>query len=279
MSHSVKVMLVFACLAGTGVGAADVGDDDNAEAELSRIYLRAGSYFLDSSTRAQVNGKQGNFGSRLDFEDDLNLDERKNTLLAAARWRFRDRHFLEVEYFHLKRHGNEQIEDEIRFGDTVFPIAADLDSTFTTEVTRVGYSYRALRAPDWGVAVSAGLHLTRLRAGLTVVPSDAGSLPAVSREIASVSAPLPVFGLSGARRLSKKWTLLGRGQWFFLKLDDVSGAITHAAVHLEHNTFNNVGFGVGYDWFDIDIDTNDSLWRGSADVQFKGPIIFVQASF
>ena len=51
------------------------------------------------------------------------------------------------------------------------------------------------------------------------------------------------------------------------------------AAFVEHSTFRNVGFGFGYDWFNIDVDTTDTNWYGRVDVQFKGPMVFIQASF
>ena len=279
MSPILKISMMLACLAGTGRAVADVDDIPDNQSELDRFHFRAGAYILDSSTRAQVNGRGGNFGSILDFEDNLNLDRQKDTLLLAGRWRFHDRHFLEFEYFDLKRFGNKVIEEEIRFGDSVFPVRAELDTSFSTEVTRISYAYRVVKRPDWGIALNGGLHLTRLRAILSTSLSSTGDSTGAIREIASVSAPLPVVGLSAAKRLGEKWTLLARGQWFFLEIDDVAGALTHAAVHIEHDTFKNFGFGLGYDWFDIDVDTSEDHWNGSADVQFKGPMIFIKASF
>lgn len=258
---------------------AENGAGADSSRDMDRFNLRVGTYVLDSSTTARVDGSGGLIGTRLDFEDDLNLDEEKQTLLAAFRWRFRDRHFLELEYFHLKRFGRKRIEEEITFRDQVFPIGADLDSSFTTEVTRASYSYRVLRSDDWGLAISGGIHVTRLRARLEGLVFDNIDLPTRSREVAGVTAPLPVLGLSGAWRFGRKWSLVARGQVFFLEVDDVKGGITHASAYLEHSTFRNVGFGFGYDWFDIDVDTTDDGWSGNANVQFKGPILFVQASF
>ena len=270
---------VLLCLTAANASFADVGGEPGSELELTPFYLRVGTYFLDSSTIARVDGSAGNFGSRLSFENDLNLDKRKNTLLANARWRFHERHFLEIEYFNLTRFGNKRIDREIRFGDADFPIGADLRSSFTTEVTRLGYSYRIVKRPEWGVALSAGLHVTRLRTSLDTLDFDNANPIDLNREVASVTAPLPVFGVSAARHLGGKWVLAARSQWFFLKVEDVEGSINHAAAYIEHYTFRNIGFGFGYDWFKIDVGATDKLWRGTADVRFNGPLFFVQASF
>jgi len=274
-----QLCIALSLFVATDVALADISGELDTGTELRPFYVRFGTYLLDSSTQARVDGRGGNIGTRLDFESDLNIDRRKPALLAGARWRFRDRHFLEVEYFSLKRSGQARIDTEIRFGDATFPVGADVSSSFTTEVTRLGYSYRVVRRPEWGLAVSAGIHVTRLRAVIDGVAFDNGGALPSTQEIASVTAPLPVFGISGARRLSEKWALIARGQWFFLEVDDIGGQITHAAAFLEYSSSRNLGFGFGYDWFDIDADTTDDFWRGRADVRFKGPMIFIQASF
>lgn len=274
-----RFLVAFFFFAALSPARADISGELDSGTEMQPLYVRAGTYVLDSLTQARVDGRGGNIGSRLNFEDDLNLDKRKPTFLAGVRWRFNDRHLVEVEYFRLKRYGQSRFDTEIRFGDATFPIGADVNSSFTTEVTRLGYSYRVVRRPEWGLALSAGVHVTRLRAVIDEINFDNNGELQPMREIASVTAPLPVFGLSGARRVGDKWTLVARGQWFFLDVDDMGGRITHAAAFLEHSTFKNVGFGFGYDWFDIDADATDTRWRGTADVRFKGPMLFIQASF
>lgn len=258
---------------------AGASEELETQAELDPFALRIGSYFLDSTTNARVDGVGGNIGTRLDFEEDLNLDKRKETLLAAARWRFSDRHFLEIEYFDLTRFGTKRIDKEIQFRGDVFPIGVDVSSSFTTEVTRLGYAYRVVKRPDWGLALSIGLHVTRLRTSLDAVVFDNSGIPELQKEIASVSAPLPVLGFSAARRLGENWNIIGKAQWFYLEYDNIEGALSHATAYFEYTPFRNIGFGFGYDWFDVDVDALESNWRGSANVRFGGPLAFIQVSF
>ncbi len=234
---------------------------------------------MNLSTEVRVDGRGGIIGTRLNFEDDLNLDDNKDTFNAALRWRFKERHFLELEYFRLDRSGFRRLDGEIRFGEDVFPIGADIRSSFTTEVTRLGYSYRIVRNRDWGLAVGAGLHVTRLGTALTEVAFDNIDVPIEETEIAKVTAPLPVIGFGGARRLGTKWALLARAQVFSVDFDDIDGTITHGALYFEHDTFERFGIGFGYDWFVVDVKTEDDFWRGSAQVRFHGPMFFLKGSF
>lgn len=259
--------------------SARAADELDMQAEISPFSVRLGMYNMNLSTEVRVDGIGGIIGTRLSFEKDLNLDDNKDTFNAAVRWRFKERHFLELEYFRLDRSGFRRLDGEIRFGDDVFPIGADIRSSFTTEVTRLGYSYRILRNRNWGLAVGAGLHVTRLRTTLTEVSFDNIDVPIDGVEIAKVTAPLPVIGFGGARRLGDKWAVLARAQVFSVKIDDIDGAITHGALYFEHDTFENFGFGFGYDWFVVDVRTEERFWRGRAKVRFHGPMLFLKGSF
>ena len=258
------------------VAADDLSANDDS---LSPFTVRAGVFDMNSSTVVRLDSSSGRIGTRFSFEEKLNLDDRKDTWVAGARWRFKDRHFIELEYFKLGRTGFRRLESEINFGDMTFTAGADVRSSFTTEVTRLTYNYRVLRSPDWGMAFGAGIHVTRLHASLTEVITDSGGTLVGDREIAKVTAPLPVLGFSGARRLSDDWALLAQAQSFFLDLNDVDGAINHAALHFEHGLSDSFGFGFGYDWFDIDVGTKKEFWRGSTDVSFHGPMAFLKGSF
>ena len=266
-------------LAAFSMLPARAADELDMTPDLSPFSLRLGIYDMNLSTKIRVDGVGGNLGSSLDFENDLNLDDNKDTFDVAFRWRFRERHVLEAEYFQLKRNGLRRLDGEIRFGDAVIPVGADVRSSFTTEVTRVSYAYRLVRNRDWGLAFGAGLHVTRLRAALTEVDFDNVEGPTGEAEIAAVTAPLPVIGFAGARRLGEKWALLVRAQLFDVEVDDVDGRIEHGAIYVEHDTFERVGFGFGYDWFNVEIKSRDRLWTGRADVRFHGPMLFLKGSF
>lgn len=266
-------------LAAFSMLPARAADELDMQPDLSPFSLRLGVYDMNLSTKIRVDGVGGNLGSSLDFENDLNLDDNKDTFDVAFRWRVRERHLLEAEYFQLKRNGLRRLDGEIRFGDAVFPVGADVRSSFTTEVTRLSYAYRFIRDRDWGLAIGAGLHVTRLRAALTEVDFDNVEVPTGEREIAAVTAPLPVIGFYGARRLGDKGAVILRAQLFEVEIDDIDGRIEHAAIYYEHDVFERVGLGIGYDWFNIDLESRDRLWIGRADVRFHGPMLFLKGSF
>ena len=266
-------------LLGVDIAAACSSSAEEPTASRKPFSLRLGTYYLDSSTEARVDGRGGNIGTRLDFEDDLGIEDRKNTFLAHLSWWIRGCHMVDVSYFKLSRSGETRAENEFRFGEVVVPVGANVNSSFTTEVTRISYSYRFLERKTWEAAFSAGLHVTRLAARLNTLQFDNVGTPITDREIASVTAPLPVLGVSVGKYFSEKWTAGFRTQWFFLEVDEYDGAIGHASAMLTYQAFDQVGLGFGYDWFDVDVRTEDRFWTGAVDVRFNGPLIFLQAEF
>ena len=277
--RSATALAVIAAVTSLLAAPARAAGELDMQDELSPFSLRLGVYDMNLSTEVRVDGRGGNLGTSLNFEKDLNLDDHKDTFNAALRWRFKERHFLELEYFRLYRNGLRRLNGEIRFGDNVFPVGANIRSSFTTEVTRLGYSYRIVRNKSWGLSAGAGLHITRLRAALTEVSFDNINVPVGNAEITKVTAPLPVVGIGGARRLGTKWALLARAQIFSANFDDIDGTIKHGAIYFEHDTSDNFGFGLGYDWFVIDIKSEEEFWIGNAQVRFDGPMLFLKGSF
>ncbi len=77
--------------------------------------------------------------------------------------------------------------------------------------------------------------------------------------------------------------LQGRAGFFAIDLDldssDFSGRIIDLGLMLFHQTFENIGFGVGYVFFDVDVDYEDDKLDVSADYQYHGPMVIVGMYF
>ena len=241
------------------------------EIERPKFNFRVGAYFASADTQIRLDATDGSVGTDIDFEDDLDLDDDEVMLLLGFDWRFAQRHRLELEYFQLDRGGFQTLRGNIDFGDETFPFETEVSSFFNTNILRVGYTYSFLLDETKELAVGVGFHVTDLAMGI----SDEED----SSEFSDVTAPLPVLGLSGGWEFAPKWSVYGRLQIFRLEVGDYDGSIDHLSIRLEHQTFRHVGFGLGYDFFELDIDIDDSDWRGFANYQFKGPTVYVKAVF
>jgi hypothetical protein len=273
-SISIVIITLFSSLPAAAAQAEE--EEDGSLFSITDFTFRVGFYDISSNTKIRLNALGGRIGTSIDLEDDLNLDEKKSTSYLAFSWRMAGRHSLQVEQFTLNRDGNQTLTGEIEFGDEVFEFGAVVDSFFNTKVTRVSYAYLLRDTEKFALALSAGLHITALATGVAEISSQ---IRKRGGTLASVTAPLPVVGITGSWKFGDKLFLYGRAQVFRLSTSDFSGRLDHASVKLEYNAFEHVGMGIGYDLFGLNLDIDRGLWDGNVKFTFRGPIVYLTGRF
>ncbi len=84
-----------------------------------------------------------------------------------------------------------------------------------------------------------------------------------------------MFGLDFVHKLRARWNLRGHAQFFYITADNYSGSLVDALFGAVYNTFKNVGFRVGYNFMDLDIDSTDQDWTGRLDIDYQGVVAFI----
>ncbi len=92
-------------------------------------------------------------------------------------------------------------------------------------------------------------------------------------------APLPVIGLEGTYALADRWRLTGSMEWFDMQSGDLQGTLVDLLASVEHQTFENVSFGIGLNRFQFDFEAGDENLSGKIDVTFDAAVIYVKGSF
>ena len=67
-------------------------------------------------------------GALVDFEDDLDLADRKTLPFANLVYRFNPRHRIEASYTDLSRSGTRELEASISWGDQTFSQGTSVES-------------------------------------------------------------------------------------------------------------------------------------------------------
>jgi hypothetical protein len=274
-------VLTFLSIALCSPGA--YADDEEEEFEDDPVYtdkrfaLRAGVYDITASTRLRLDSSNGEFGTQIDLESDLNLEDNKSSSYFEVTWRFKERHALEFETFGLDRAGLETLTGEIKFGDEVYEVGAVVNSYFNTDVTRISYAYIFNSSDTFSFAASAGIHVTSIRTGISEISPAIQSVENV--EVADVTAPLPVIGISAGWGITDRLSVFGRAQMFRLEFDDYRGQLDHATLKMEYEFSEHFGAGIGYDLFDITVSADKPHFDGSVRFRFHGPILFLTGTF
>ena len=160
-----------------------------------RWTLEIGAYSPTVETTAHLNGPFGN-GTTVNFEEDLNLKDRKTSATVLGKVRIGDRWRIEAEYFGLDRGGSRAINRTITWGDNVYPIGTTVSSTFDTDIFRLAGGYSFVKNDTAEVGIALGLHATDFRLSLGAT--------GVGTQQADALAPLPTVGLYASYAFSPR---------------------------------------------------------------------------
>jgi hypothetical protein len=243
----------------------------NHPALTDRFVFELGGFYSRSSTQASLGPSSGGTGVVVDFENTLGLEDRNLSAIGGFLWRISERWRLEVEYFSLNRDATRTLATNVTWGDTTFTAGTSVNSAYDFSDVRISGGYSFFRRRDKELGVGVGLHVAGIKTSI-----QAGG---VGAESADVTAPLPVLNLYGAFALTNEWAVRFRLDWLSLNYDIYSGDLRSTAVDVLYQPFRNVGFGLGSRSFILDVEIDDSKWRGKARTSFTGPTLFMTVSF
>jgi hypothetical protein len=280
-----SVLLASGLLVFQAVGADDIdkdGIDDTVEdtPTQEKLWMGVGAYYPGLDTKVSLDAVDGLAGAQVDFESGLGMRDVALMPVFRGSYRFNSRHRINFDYFNLKRNGSDTSEVTFRFGDSEFKADLPITSFFDVEALSVSYGYSLYTDSKKDLELSVGLSIQDIGFGLATT----GNLEE-AREESGITAPLPTIGLSGFYAFSDKWLFNARAGYFALELNwedndkDLGGEIVDASIGISHKTFANVGFGLNWTYFDVDVDYRQSNKRAKIDYTYSGPMFNVYMYF
>lgn len=242
---------------------------------LDRFNVKFGAFSLrDANTEIRLDSSTGVLGTNIDFERDLDIDDRDQTLAVEGYYRFSDRHRVSFAYVDLERDGTRVLANDISFGDQTFTAGTPVNSFYDTEILRLTYLYSFFNDDRLELAVGGGLHVSDIDLGIS---TPGGAI----EESESGTAPLPVISALLESTLTPKLALKLNWNFFFIgdSADDYDGSLTDFQALLEHRTFKHVGFGGGYTRFALDIESEDDDLRGSFETLWNGWLLYTFVAY
>ncbi len=261
--------IAAASFAAAAANAAD-GIIPEHPALQDRFYVGAGLFFPQTATSAQLQSRTG-VGVNVDFENALGMTTAKSVPMALGRWRLGQRWRIEAEYFELNRSSHKQLDRDIQWGDTVYPVNAQLDAHFNFSDLRLSAGYSFFRRTDKEVGVGLGLHVAQYDVGL--------SANAFGTESNAVTAPLPVVSVFGQFALTERWAISARLDRFILRYREFDGNVSALGLDLLYQPFRHVGFGLGSRALQINMSATDAGRALKFTQSFQGPLVFMNVSF
>jgi len=262
----------FSVLLGAFPLAAQADVDWGLNHELNDAFVFAlGATYLRTSGQAQLNSTTSGVGTLIDLQDTLGLSGEATGPYADFRWRMSERWRLEASYVWISESGSKSINQDISWGDVVYPVNTALSSKFNFSDFRTSVGYSFYKTSDKELGVGLGLHVLSYQ--LSLASASLGT------EAGNVLAPLPVLSAYGGFALNEQWSVTARLDWLSLTYQQYHGGITSVGFDVLYQPFQHIGFGVGWRGLNVNFQATSGRFVGKLEQSLQGPQLFLTASF
>ncbi len=288
MHKSIFFVTLLCLLAGLALPAQaqDGGNYDHFN-DPFRVY--AGGFFPSVDTEIAINGTNVT-PPPINVEDVLGVSDSNSVAWAGVQWHVSRRNSLELEFFELNRDGIVNlVPNPVEVGDLIIE-SGSINTAFDVAVGRLTYGFSVVRNERMDIQLKGGLHIADLSVALQLsgavcdvtmgemLPGCPGGQTPPS-ESADVTAPLPHFGGTFAYAITPTIAANLQVIGFALELDDIDGSLVEIDADITWQPWQNFGFGAGLRYFNAEVESKGSELNGKFELEYFGPIVYVQATF
>jgi len=251
-----------------------------------RFTFNLGGFLVqDFDTTIRFDSTQVPIGTVINLEDVLAVDSEAQVARIDGAYHFNKRHGVSFGWFSVNRTGDATVTQEIRIGDPdggeeiVIHPGARVQSKWNFDVINLLYNYSFLNTWRYELHLGVGLNMRNLDIGLSG-DFDPGDGVVREEEVdANGLLPLPVISFGGRWQFSKKWLTRWRWQWFAIEFGDYRGLVQDFVLVFDYDTFKHVGFGIGLNSYDMNVEATGSDLRGEFTENYTGLLGYLKFYF
>ena len=242
----------------------------------SGFSLDVGVFFPDRKLDLRVNGSLAGINDEIDFDEGIRLGSADETFAAELSWRFRGKWSVVGQYFKSTDSARAVLEEDIEWGNVVFGAGSNAAVGTNFSLTRIFFGRQLDTSKSHDIGIGGGLHWLEMG---TFIEGEIliNGTPTASRQSVSESAPLPNIGAWYKYSISPRWALRTRLDLLSADVGDYDGFLLNVALGVNFQAFEHFGFGVNYNYFELDISIDKTNWRGNIETIYDG--FYVYASF
>jgi hypothetical protein len=237
-----------------------------------RFAIRGLFLTSDINTVVRYDNNAGVPGTLIDGESLLGLPGRLRKPGLDMMFRIGKRHRIHADYYQMTRHGNEVINQQIRFGEDIYQANDRVVSTMDLRRMGIAWTYSALRTERVELGIGLALHLMQVEGDLQV--------PArFEREHLDAAGPFPSLAAEGSWRMTRRFSLNVAGNWLGGTIDQVKGRYLAMHGDVQFRVRPNLALGAGYSRTQFRVDSATTDFAGFLNLKYKGPEAFLRVSF
>lgn len=246
---------------------------------LDRFSVAVGTFSNRLDIDGRIDGSAEFDGSRRDFDETLNVGNRRRIGLYEAAWRFAEHHQIELRRYRDSRSRTARLDETLRFNGETFPIQASLRGSAGFELTEAIYTYWF--RPDGESPFGLQFGALRLKGELAlrgrIAVEGEGEAEGESAVSARIDAPL--IGIAGRRVIGERWRIFGEARLIRLHIGDVEGHAYSGRLGVEYFPLEHLGLTLQYSGARVAAEQRKDELAGELEVGFAGPQLLARWRF
>lgn len=246
--------------------------------------LVVGGSLSQFNSEIMVNGKVRDNNARIDLEDDLDLDEDIDFVVAKAVWRFYDRHRISVEYNPFSRKSQVTLDEDLEFEDNVIHAGGDVSTESRFRIFDINYIYSFYQTPELEIGVSGGIYwvdFTFETNASAFIEDENGTLEYDDSYSNSVKSdlPLPLLGVYLNYQLAKNWELYSGLRYFDAEFDAYNGSIVNLVAGIDYSLMDHLAVGLSVASFDLKAGADENNFNGELGWEYSGAQLYLKLQY
>lgn len=243
--------------------------------------MSVGGFFANNyNSKVRIDSTKLGLGTVINLEENLGVEKKVGVVKLDGFYRFNPRHRIEWGYISTTRKGSTEVLSEFQIGDNVYGVGSHVSSELRSNILKVDWSYSFINVKKYEAYVGFGLNIRKAEVKVEGNVAVNNLIDDVSAS-ASISEylPLPTFNVGFRYNFTDNLSLNYKGKVFALEYGDFRGQMRDTTLTLEHNTFENIGFGAGLNAFSSDIEATKGDFRGELESSYMGVLVYMKAYY
>lgn len=248
--------------------------------EDGRFVLRAGG--LNVEADSEVRGRTTFEGEDYEFDEDFDFGSDELVPRLDGELRLGQRSRLVFNYFDYGKTQRSTLDEAISFDEVGVPITLPAgsfaESDIDFRVAGLAYDFAVVENDTFSLGLQLGVQHAKLEGSIY---AQAGTES--YRDSGDESGTLPVLGARMTFAPSEQWRISVQAQGFDTDWgdfdSDTEGSVTRALAVVEYRFNENFGIHAGYDYFRINAYDEGGDGLIGLDQRFRGPMAGITVAF
>jgi hypothetical protein len=274
--------LLFVALTLTSGSVLAQSTDDTLSPALDRFSLWLGGYYADTSTTLGAGLNRYDVNGKLNLQHDLGFPSHQVVPRVRFDFLLGESQGFSFDYYQIDQSRTKSLGDAVSFDGNTYAASASVTGRVDFDFGSASYKWWFGHESDvFGVGVGAAYY--RVHAGISGEASAGGpglgEVSGYASAYTTDSAWAPELQLGWRHAFTNNLRMYFNASGVKKNGSHLGGHIYDAALGVEWFPWQNLGFGVEYDYTRIRIDQEHHYYNDDLDMRLNGPSAFLRVRF